>query len=68
MARADRRAVTQRLRVEVAVERDAEPIRGTLEDGVGGPIEFTGWLELMSAFDSARARAIAAPDPPPAAD
>ncbi|MDX6677135.1 MAG: hypothetical protein QOE31_1187 [Solirubrobacteraceae bacterium] len=30
---------------------------GMLDDGIGTTIEFTGWLELMSAFDTARARA-----------
>ena len=54
------------LRLEVAVERRSEPIHGVLNDGVGRTIEFTGWLELMSAFDTARARAPATrpiPDP-----
>lgn len=59
--------MTQLVHLEVAVERDAEPIRGTLDDGVGAAIEFTGWLELMSAFDTARARAVHQPDPPAAA-
>lgn len=60
--------MTRLVRVEVAVDRDAEPIRGILDDGVGRCIEFTGWLELMSAFDTARARAFAAPEPDPPAD
>ncbi|MDQ3678371.1 MAG: hypothetical protein M3401_16495 [Actinomycetota bacterium] len=45
------------VRLEVAVEQDSEPIRGTLHDGFGTTIQFTGWLELMSAFDTARATA-----------
>jgi hypothetical protein len=47
----------EHLHLEVAVQRDSEPIRGTLDDGLVPTIEFTGWLELMSAFDTARARA-----------
>ncbi len=47
----------QLLHLEVALERGSEPIHGVLSDGVGTTIEFTGWLELMSAFDTARARA-----------
>lgn len=47
----------QLLHLTVAVEQASEPIHGILNDGVGTTIEFTGWLELMSAFDTARARA-----------
>jgi hypothetical protein len=47
----------EHLHLKVAVERDSEPIRGTLDDGLVTTIEFTGWLELMSAFDTVRARA-----------
>ena len=47
----------QLLHFEVAVEPASEPIHGVLNDRVGTTIEFTGWLELMSAFDTARARA-----------
>jgi hypothetical protein len=52
------------LHLAVAIEQDGDPIRGTLDDGAGTTIEFTGWLELMSAFDTARARA---PAPTPEA-
>jgi len=55
----------QDLHLEVAVKQDSDPIRGTLDDGVGTTIEFTGWLELMSAFDTARART---PDTAPKTD
>ncbi|HVF79494.1 MAG TPA: hypothetical protein VNA28_14455 [Solirubrobacteraceae bacterium] len=48
-------ADTELLQLQVAVDRDSEPIHGTLDDGAG-IIEFTGWLELMSAFDTARDR------------
>ena len=44
------------LLLQVAVERDSEPIRGTLHHGDCTTIAFTGWLELMSAFDTVRAR------------
>lgn len=46
-----------RIHLRVAVERDHEPIRGTLADSAGTTHEFTGWLELMSAFDHARQKA-----------
>ncbi len=55
----------QDLHLEVAVKQDSDPIRGTLDDGAGTTIEFTGWLELMSAFDTARART---PDTAPKTD
>ena len=47
----------QLLHLEVAIEPAGEPIRGMLSDGTGSAIEFTGWLELMSAFENARFRA-----------
>lgn len=56
------------LHLAVAVEQHGEPIRGTLDDGAGTRIEFTGWLELMSAFDTARARAAGAAPETNAAD
>lgn len=46
-----------RLHLDVALELDDDTIRGTVHDGVGPAVEFTGWLELMSAFDTAYARA-----------
>jgi len=47
-----------RVHLHVALERDGdETIRGTVADGAGAARAFTGWLELMSAFDAARARA-----------
>ncbi len=45
-----------RVRLAVVLEHPGDPIRGTLDDGLGS-VAFTGWLELMSAFDTARARA-----------
>jgi len=43
--------------LEIALEQAGEPIHGILTDATGTTIEFTGWLELMSAFDTARASA-----------
>ena len=43
-----------RIHLRVAIEPDHEPIRGTLADSAGTTHDFTGWLELMSAFDHAR--------------
>ena len=45
----------------MTVELDSalDPLHGSLDDGRGAPIEFTGWLELMSALDTARERAAA---------
>lgn len=45
-----------RIRLAVVLDYPGDPICGTLDDGRGS-IAFTGWLELMSAFDIARARA-----------
>ena len=43
--------------LDVELERRADQIRGTVDDGTGHVLEFSGWLELMSAFDTAFARA-----------
>jgi hypothetical protein len=53
-----------RVHLQVAVERNQEPIRGTLADSAGTIHDFTGWLELMSAFDNARHAADACSEPP----
>jgi hypothetical protein len=45
-----------RVRLSVVLEHPGDPIRGTLDDGLVS-VAFRGWLELMSAFDTARARA-----------
>ena len=44
----------RRLHLDVALEVEGEAIRGTVSDGVMAPREFSGWLELMSAFEIAR--------------
>ena len=41
------------LRLEV--ERDADPITGTLTDGAEDEQRFTGWLGLTNAIESIRA-------------
>ena len=46
-----------RVHLDVALEVDGEAIRGTVADGVSSAIEFSGWLELMSSFEIARAKA-----------
>ena len=46
-----------RVHLDVALEVAGEAIRGTVGDGVRPPVEFTGWLELMSVFELARANA-----------
>lgn len=59
-------AQTVSMTVEVDVATD--PISGSLRDGSGPPIAFAGWLELMSAIDTACARATASGDRRPAPD
>jgi hypothetical protein len=46
-----------RLHVTVELEPAGDPICGTLADGAGPPIAFSGWLELMSGFETIRDRA-----------
>lgn len=41
----------------VALEPGEEPIRGTIDDGIRPRVEFSGWLELMSALETACAAA-----------
>jgi hypothetical protein len=50
-------AEERRLHLDVALELADDTIRGTVDDGVGPAVDFTGWLELMWAFDTACARA-----------
>jgi hypothetical protein len=49
------------VRVVVDLDVGSDTIRGSLDDGAGPPIEFTGWLELMSGFETVRERAGAGP-------
>ena len=42
-------------RIELCVRRGAEPIEGTCQDGSGHAAPFWGWLELISALETARA-------------
>jgi glutathione S-transferase len=57
-------AESRTLQLDVALEPGADPIRGTVRDGILPAREFAGWLELMSAFDAARALAAAGEAPP----
>ncbi len=47
----------ERVSVTVELDADADPICGTLLDAAGPPIEFSGWLELMSGFEIVSRRA-----------
>ncbi|HEV2774633.1 MAG TPA: hypothetical protein VGV90_03495 [Solirubrobacteraceae bacterium] len=50
-------AADGRLHLDVALEVEGEAVRGTVCDGVLPAVEFSGWLELMSVFEIARANA-----------
>jgi hypothetical protein len=43
--------------IVITLDLEAEPIHGFVDDGSAAPIEFTGWLELMSAITKLRVRA-----------
>ncbi|MDX6691471.1 MAG: hypothetical protein QOG15_2928 [Solirubrobacteraceae bacterium] len=47
------------IHLEVALECGENTIRGVVDDRGGAVVEFSGWLELMSAFDTVCARATA---------
>jgi hypothetical protein len=42
------------LRLVLEVERDADPIRGTVADPEGPARVYVGWLALMGALDELR--------------
>jgi hypothetical protein len=44
-------------RIVIMIDLEAEPIHGFVDDGSAASIEFTGWLELMSAITKFRVRA-----------
>ena len=50
------------VRLEVALRCGGNTISGTVDDHAHQTLRFSGWLELMSALDTVRARAC---DPPP---
>jgi hypothetical protein len=50
MARMPQIGDPESVSVVVALDIDAEPIHGSVDDGSGASIEFTGWLELMSVI------------------
>ena len=52
-----------RVRLEVMLECGRDRISGTVDDHEGEPVQFGGWLELMSALDAACARADADDEP-----
>ncbi len=56
-----------RVHLDVALEVEGEAIRGTVSDGASPPLEFSGWLELMSAFENARSDARSTDGPGPCA-
>jgi hypothetical protein len=41
--------------IELCVRRGAEPIEGAYQDDTGRGAPFWGWLELISALETARA-------------
>lgn len=49
------------LRLDVALACGGDTISGTVDDHAGEVVAFSGWLELMSAFDTVCARAGSAP-------
>jgi hypothetical protein len=44
-------------RIVITLDVETEPIHGFADDGSFPLIEFTGWLELMSAITKLRVRA-----------
>jgi len=50
------------VRLDVALVRSGDSISGTVDDHAGDVVAFSGWLELMSAFDIVCSRA--GGDPP----
>jgi hypothetical protein len=42
--------------IVITLDLEAEPIHGFVDDGGVASIEFTGWLELMSAIAKLRVR------------
>ena len=49
-----------RVHLDVALDVAGDAICGTVCDGVLPPVAFSGWLELMSVFEIARANAAGA--------
>lgn len=44
-----------RVRIELALEVGADPIRGVISSSRGSTASFAGWLELVVALERARA-------------
>jgi hypothetical protein len=49
--------MTEVIHLHVVLELGEDNIRGSVDDGTLPAVAFGGWLELMSAFDTIRARA-----------
>jgi hypothetical protein len=45
----------ERIVLRLEVDRDADPITGTLSDGAEDEHRFTGWLDLTNVIESIRA-------------
>jgi hypothetical protein len=56
MARMQQNRNPARTRIMITLDREGEPIHGFVDDGSAASIEFTGWLELMSAITKLRVR------------
>jgi hypothetical protein len=52
----------ERLRFQLELDRERDPIEGRLTTQQGQTITFTGWLELMSALEDARETEASPPD------
>ena len=56
MARMQRNGSRPSTSIVITLDLDAEAIHGFVDDGGSASIEFTGWLELMSAITKLRVR------------
>jgi hypothetical protein len=54
----------QRLRFQLEVERDRNPIEGRLTDEHGHTVAFTGWLELMTVLETRLSARVPSPGAP----
>ena len=49
------------IQLEVALQCGGDTISGTVDDHSGQRVQFSGWLELMSAFEACCARGCGPP-------
>jgi hypothetical protein len=54
----------QRLRFQLEVEGDRNPIEGRLTDEHGHTVAFTGWLEFITVLETRLSGAVRAPGGP----